>query len=657
MAPSYNPTAQRDETWYRAKVGEPVHERVVPYGRALLTREANFHAKNLTRERVYRGVDLQSQKLAIAALSGAGLGIARLNAIKAIGDTFASRLSKDRPMPGIVVDDSDFELKKRAKKYREFIVGQMRDTEFDALSTRALQDGVKLGIGFTRVDDSDEAVIAERIPVNDLLFDRRELKYGKPRQAIRIQRVARDHLAELFPKSAEWIIERTPASLRRKDDSDADGDGPKAGDLDQYVDTWEAWFPPMVPDSDIGRHVLCVEGKTLVSEQWHEPRFPWSMFQLGDPDWGLYPEGFVDLLIGLQHRVNLIVRDIQLNLAATGRGIWMVNKANDIPVEMLAGASPYKVNFNGPQPPQYIAPQPYNVAQMSALDKFIGWMFDLSGVSRANAESRSTLGAGASGVALDTQYDIDSDRFRIPQANYARYRMHGGQCYLDASARVARRRYEGKGAKRSWVATTWKSRDAIQQLDYSKVVLKEGSYRLRIEPIGFIPDTRAGKIAVVEQLAKAGVIPQWLVPMLFDEPDLAEANRILLAPLKNCLRKMDLLAEVDEPLPMPEQYNDIDIELKVSVAFYNWIQCENAGPEIQERYRTYCDLVTEALKARGPAAAPAAMAPAEQPMPGGVPLMPQGPVMPPAPIGAPPLGGPMPMPGAPPMQPPMTMAA
>lgn len=652
MAPSYNAPITSDAHWMRAKVGEPVHDRLVPFGRALLAREANFHAKNLTRERVYRGVDLQPHKMALAALAGSGMGIARLNAIKAIGDTFASRLSKDRPMPGIVVNDSDFELKKRAKKYREFIVGQMRDTEFDSLSTRALQDGVSLGCGFTRVDDSDHAVIAERIPVNDLLFDRRELKYGKPRQAIRIQRVARDHLAELFPKQKDWIIHRAPASLRRKDDSDVDGDGPKVGDLDDYVDTWEAWFPPMTAESNLGRHVLCIEGATLVTEQWHEPRFPWAMFQLGDPPWGIYPEGFVDLLIGLQHRVNLIVRDIQLNLAATGRGIWMVNKANDIPVEMLGGAAPFKMTYQGSQPPKYEAAQPYNVAQMSALDKFIGWMFDLSGVSRANAESKSSLGAGASGVALDTQYDIDSDRFRIPQANYARYRMNGGQCYMDAAARVARRHYEGKGEKKSWVATTWKSRDAIQQLDYNKVVLKEGSYRLRIEPVGFIPDTRAGKIAVVEQLAKAGVIPQWLVPMLFDEPDLAEANRILLAPLKNCLRKMDLLADVDEDLPMPEQYNDLDIELKVSVAYYNWIQCENAPPEIQERYRTYCDLVTEALKVKGPAAPPMGMAPAEQPLPGGVPLMPQGPVPPPMPIGAPPM---------PPMMPPgpaqMPMAA
>lgn len=644
-------TVQRDEHWYRLPVGAPVHHSVVPYGQALLQKESSFHSKNLARERIYRGVDLQNQKLALAMLERGGMGIARLNATKAICDTFSSRLSKDRPMPG-VVPEGDWYTKQRAAKYREFIVGQMLDTEFDDLSRRALNDGTKLGSGFTRIDDNDDAVFAERIPVNDLLFDRRECKYGKPQQAIRIQRIARDCLLELFPKS-KAAIQRAPASVRRKDDTDVDGDGPKEGDLDDYVDTWEAWYLPTLKESKNGRHALCIdsddaEAGTLVCEQWHEPRFPWAQFQLFDPDWGIYPEGFVDQLIFLQHRVNCIVRDIQLNLAATGRGFFLVNKQNDIPVELLTGMQPYKVNYQGPQPPTWVAPQSYNVAQMSALDKFIGYMYSLTGVSQTNAESKSTLGPGASGVALDTQYDIDSDRFRMPQANYARYRVNGAQCYIDAAARVARHREENKGARRSWVATTWKGRDAIQKLDYNKVVLKEGSYRLRIEPIGFIPDSRAGKLAVVEQLAKAGVIPQWLVPMLFDEPDLNEANRIMLAPIKNALRKMDILVDEDQDLPMPEQYNDLEIELKIVIAYYNWVQCEEAPDSVQERFRQYADLVTDALKKKAPAAPPPMMAPAQQPLPGGVPMMPQGPVMPPTPIGAPntPVMPPQPMPMA-----------
>lgn len=646
-------TIQRDEHWWQLAVGAPVHDHVVTYGRALLKIEHNFHSKNLARERLYRGVSLLQYRMAIAHLERGGFPVARLNALKAICDTFSSRLSKDRPMPGVVTTGNDWKRKRQGQKYREFIVGQMLETEFDDLSRFALDDGTQLGCGFTRIDDSnDDAIVAERIPVNDLLFDRRECTYGKPQQAIRLQRVARWHLAEMFPKHRDYIRHGAPNSVRRPDDNDIDGEGPRYGDLGDYVDTWEAWHPPVIKDSKDGRHVLCVDGQTLVTERWYEPRFPWAQFQLTRPPRGIYPDGFVDQAADLQHTVNRIVRDMQLNLAATGRGFYMVNEANDIPIEMLTGFQPFKLKYKGGTPPQWTAPQPFNVAQVSALDKFIDYMFRFMGVSQANAESRSSLGPGASGVALDTQYDIDSDRFRQPQANYARYRLNAAQGYVDAAARVARRRAEGKGAKKSWVSNVWNGRDAITELDYTKVALDDGDYRLRIEPIGFLPDTRAGKLSVVEQLAKAGVIPQWMVPtLMLDDPDLSEAKRIILAPFRNCLRKMDELADEDLIAPIPEQYNDLELELKISTAFYNWSQSEHAPPEVELRYRDYVDLVVFELKKKNPPAAVPSPADAAMqsippggppappggpllPPPGGVPLMPSGPLPPPIPIGA-----------------------
>lgn len=632
---------KRDQHWYRLPVGAPVHDHVVPYAQLLLERESGFHQKNCAALRIYRGVDIKVNRQAVAALEGAGRGIARLNVAKSICDTFSSRLSKDRPMPGFVVDDSDWELKQKAHKYREFITGQMLETEFDDLSREALHDGTRLGFGFTRIDDDMDSVIAERIPFNDLLFDRRECKYGKPQSGIRIHRIAKDHLAELYPKFAAQI-EHAPSARRCPADEDANA-GPSAGDLDDYVDVYTAIHLPWTPESDNGRRVTCIEGVTLGTEQWHEPRFPWSMFQLVKPDDGIYPDGFIARLAAIQHQINKIVRDIQLNLSATGRGFFLVNEANDIPIEQLTGMMPYKLKHKGGTPPTWVTPTPINMAQLQMLDRFIQAAYDQEGVSKANAESRSALGPGASGVALDTQYDIDSDRFRMPQALYARYRLNGAQGYLDAAARVSRRRAAQKGAKRSWVATTWKGRDAIQRLDYDKVTLKEGSYRLRIEPIGFLPDTRAGKLSVVDQLAKAGVIPQWIVPALFDEPDLIEANKIILAPYKNCLRKMDLLVDVDKDAPMPEAYNDLELELKIATAFYNWVQCENAPEEVQQRFRDYCDAVTELLKAKAPSAQQAVPPPGAvpegmpgpmPPMPGGVPLMPNGPMPAPPMIGA-----------------------
>lgn len=629
-----------DRRWSRAPVEyDRVHEKLVDYAKALLRNHETTHSKNRARERIYEGVELLNNRAAIVSLEAAGVGIAKLNASKSIIDTFVSRLSKDRPMPSFDTTDGDWGLKRKAKRYRQFIVGEMLQTEFDDLSRDALLDGSILGNGYTRID-SDDDVFAERVPVNEILYDVRECRYGKPQQAVRIYRIARDLLAELYP-NAVLEIRLAPPSQRRKDD-----DFEMLGDLEDYVDVWEAWQLPSTKESRDGRHALCIENCTLVFEEWHEPRFPWAHLRLFKPRNGLMGTGFIDQLASLQHRVNCIVRDLQLNIAATGRGFFAVNEANDIATELLTGWQPFKLKFKGAQPPTWNAPQSFNPAQLEALRFFIQQMFDLTGVSQAAATSKSALGAGASGIALDTQYDIDSDRFRMPQANYARYRLDAAQRYIDAAARVARRRESEKGKKRSYVAVSWKSRDAIERLEYSKVELKEGQYCLKIEAVNFLPDTRAGKLAVVEQLAKAGVIEQWLVPTLFDEPDLAQANGILLAPFKNAMRKMDELANEDLPMPIPEHMNDLELELKLVTAYYNRVQEEKAPPAVQDRYLQYEALVREMIKNKNTASlpdgsvAPAGpmmpeMAPAQGPLPGGVPPMPQGPVPVPTMIGAP----------------------
>jgi hypothetical protein len=136
---------------------------------------------------------------------------------------------------------------------------------------------------------------------------------------------------------------------------------------------------------------------------------------------------------------------------------------------MLTGFQPFKLKYKGGTPPTFVTPQPFNQAQLNVLEFFIGKMYDLTGVSQAAADVAVTLGAGASGIALDTQYDIDSDRFRMPQANYARYRLDGAQRYIDAACRVARSASRGQGQEAvSYVAVSWKNRDAIERLEYTR---------------------------------------------------------------------------------------------------------------------------------------------------------------------------------------------
>jgi hypothetical protein len=96
-------------------------------------------------------------------------------------------------------------------------------------------------------------------------------------------------------------------------------------------------------------------------------------------------------------------------------------------------------------------------------------------------------------------------------------------------------------------------------------------------------------------------------------------------------------------VPTPEPYNDLDLEAKISVLFYNMVQNDNAPDEIQDRARQYIDLVQDAVdqKQQGVMQKQAAMAGAATPpgiaggaAPGGAPGGMPG-ITPGAPTGAP----------------------
>lgn len=626
--------ATKESFWFKAAVGEPVHERVVTHGKALRQLYSTAHKRDRVHERLYEGTELRRNAGAMAVLREHGFSAARLNVAQSVVDTVVSRLSKSRATPSIVVDDADWTLKSKAKQYRKFILGEMMATDFDQRSKEALRDGGVIGTGITLIDDEGdgERIICERMLREELFYDPRESKYGQPWNAIRIHRIARDHLIELYPNVADKIIYAPPSEMRPSEELD---DDTRTVDLDDYVDVYEAIHRAR-GEAD-GRRVLCLENETLLSELWECPRFPWATMRWKKPMRGVWAKGLIFALKDIQHRINCIVRDIQMNIQATGRGYFLQQEGHVLPPEMLTGFAPFTMTYSGTREPKWEAPQPFNQAQLGALEFFINQAYELPGTSRLSATSKSSLGAGASGVALDTQYDIESDRYAMEESQYADYRLESAQCFIDASKRVAKKRKADEGKKKCSVYSTgFQKGDAIEKLEHDECSLENDQYRLQLEAVGFLPQTRAGKLSVVGQLSQAGIIPQWLAAALFDEPDLARANRITLGAFWNAEKKMDLLAKPDKEMPTIAPWNDFELELTMCKAYANNAEAENAPPEVIQRYADYLDDIAKAIqnKKKGDAmlappapAMPTAM-PGDPSMPGAQPMLPPGAPMP-----------------------------
>lgn len=653
-------SAEFGVAWHQAELGSAdVHTELVSYGRTVQQAYKASHHWSRCMERIYEARALRRYTGALSALNGrmGGDSLARLNAAGSVVDTITSRLSKRRAMPAFRVDNADWSLKRKAKKYREFILGKMSETEFEELSPQCLQDGSVTGHGITQIDDDGNDVCCERVLRDELLYDPRELKYGKPWQAIRTMRISRDVLAAKFPAFKAQIRDASQ-SVRLSHEQNDDPDVMEMGSLDGYVDVWKAWRRPTDHESGDGRFAMVIDGATLCYEQWDQPRFPFAEFRFKKPQRGYWGLGLIEAVMDLQQRINSIVRAMQMNIDVTSMGSYLVNELYDQPIEMMTGARPFKFGWKGPQgmQPQWKAADPLSPQTIQILEFFIRQIFEIPGVSQSQASSRSSLGTGASGVALDTQYDIESERFAMVERQYAKYRLDAAQLYLDAAGRVAKRRYDEKGKKKSYVAVSapWRRRDAIERLEYKDVEMKSDSYRLEMEPVNYIPDTRAGKYATIQELTQGGIIPQWLAPALYDEPDLQRAQLINCAAYYNQERIMEGLGDKDVPMEdlQPEPYHDLKLAEKMGLAYFNHAQSEiRSGSEdevVIDRYRQYVDAVLDLKSKAASAEAPQAVMP-------GMPMDPMAAMggMPPGappPMGGPPMpvdpGAPIPMPVA-----------
>lgn len=663
-------TTSGSRWWIREPSGDPdaptaIHDEV--FGRALVLKNAwkKMETQDRIHDRIYENRALRpggAMRAAVDALERAGFRSARLFVTTSIVDTFVSRISKKKSMPMFVVDDAEWSLKRKAQRFRKFLHAKLRDSDFERLCPEIVRDCCVRGTGVAYVDEHDRDVLTERVHRHELLLEPREARMGPKgvRQIHWVRQIAREVLAAKFPEFRDAIASAPASKLAGRDASTGD-DWLLSGETaesDDVVDVVFSWHLDSGGDECDGRRAICLEDTTLVYDEWKADRFPFVFLHRYKPMRGFWGRGDVELLADLQARVNAIVRDVQQNLDVHGKIMVAVNEQYDIPVEKLTGRYPYKLLYRGPQPPQWIIPQPVSQGQIQALEILIAKMHDLTGVSMWATSSKNPIGAGASGIALDTFYDIESERHAVFEEDYGHFRLDVARLFLDCGYRVVEREKEHAAReaeeRRKARKRGGKVRDAEERMgwadaggltlkDWDDLALERKHCKMQLEPVSFIPSTRAGKLAAAKELSTSGIVPGWIVPSLFDEPDLAHANRIALAPFNNLERIMEDLADEDKEVTLPEPEHDLEMAVTLGKAFYNRRQAENAPEMILRRYREFTNRAI-ALRDKG-------KTPPAQPTLGGAPP-PGDPAM--TMGGAPPPGGGMMPPemmagGAPPM--------
>lgn len=643
-----------------------VHAKVYPTAARLKAVWRRMARMDREHDIIYENRALRSGgawHAAVRALSSVrDFDSSRLFVTTSIVDTFHARMVKRAPMPMFVVDDAEYSLKQKAHDYRAWLHAKLRTDAGETSRILVMRDAPVRGDGMEYIDDGDDDVIIERTHRSEWLVDPYEAKQGADavRTLYRFRSISRDALIDRFPHFRSKILSAAASPIRPEDSLTSDW---LASEVDMgvrdVVDLVEAWHLGASGEVECtGRKAVCLDGVTLCFDEWEDPRFPIARFAWHSPMVGLWGHGEVERLRGIQGEINQICRDIAMNIAVTGKGIWITPPG--IQPAQLVGYRPFHLEMPaGSRNIEFHHPAPCSPAQLDYLERKITKAHDLTGAAQWFAQGRSPVGAGASAVAIDTMEDSLTERHAVREQNVSRYVVQRSQALIDAARRVSKRLKDGEGRdgqkKRKMVAASWMDKGSLRRLDFADSALAADTYEIGIEPISQIPTTRGGKFAWVSEMIAKGVIPSSQAPALYDEPDIAHANRILLAALKNCERMME---EIGNPakypeLPTPEEWHDLPLLLTYTKAYFNRAQAErppsSAPPEaveyadqIEMRYREFGDAVVELTKKATPPAPPM------DPSMGAPSGMPPDPMA--LPLGAPPID---PMAGAMPPGPPM----
>lgn len=560
---------------------------------------------DLVHKAIYeaRPLGSTSDTLASDQLLRSASAPAQINITKSMVDTATSKIAKRRPYPAIGADDAGWSEKLFAKRATRVLRRKLAQPRIERLKPKIVRDGLLWGTGCVKVVRAGGDVDIERVPRRELVVDPREARYGEPRTLAHVRPVPREVLAEQFPEQAEQIM---AAPIYDRSDLAARYAYDGAGYAD-HVEVIEAWHLPSGPEAEDGCHVIAIRGTVLLRDCWERPRFPFAFFHWSDPVDGFWGQGLVEQLAGIQAKTNDLVRDTQIALYYGAMLKVFVQRNANVNKHHLRARHPVVIEHDGAAP-NYVAPNPVSPVQIQFIDWLITKASDIAGISQLSQSAKNPLGSNASGKALDTMYDIESDRHSMVELSLAMLMCDIGTAIIDEARALAAEVREGELDVKlaSWIA----------EMDWRKVCLDDGSYHLGVEPVNFMPESRAGKLSFVAELSKAGLIPDpTMTAALFDEPDLARANRTNLGPYHNLERVMEGLA--DESTPMldlaPDDYMNIPLGVLMAKGELNDAAALGAPEAVLDRYRQWIDLA-KALPGSGGTSDPNA-APSLQGMP------------------------------------------
>lgn len=619
------PSPVDNSFWWKTPIGSDIHETIYGYVDYLTELSRGEREKDRIHSLLYHTDNVfgpaYASALRLMQTANGGVPV-KLNISKNIVDTLTAKIAKNHPAIKVATDGAQWKCRLKGKRLAKFINAKLSATNFRRLSPVVFRDCLIRGTGVVKTTPDGGEILPERVLKQDIHVDPFEARYGKPRQLHQTYTIAREVVAELFPEKRAEIM-MAQAATRSEDGFDESFHHEPSENMLRVV---ESWHLPSGPDADDGRHSICLQEVTLLHEVWDRPRFPFAFIHWSAPDQGFWGTGLVEELAPIQWELDNTIQCIQESLRLGARMKVILQRSSKIVKSQLNNNIGAIIETSGAAP-QFMAPNPVSDQLFVYLNLLYDKAYEISGLSQLSAQSKLPSQMGDSAIAIQTFYDIETERFSQQALAYRNLYLDVAELYIDTAKTIYENDEDYSG--------NWADRSLVEKIPWGDVDMDRDEFSLQLEAVNFLPETRAGKLAALKELHSIGIVPVDLVGPTIESPDLERVYRTVNSAYNNIDSMIEQLEDVDAEMPEPEPFHNLQLGIQLVKAAYNEAQAAKAPESVLERFQEWLVNANAVLTQTNAPSGPEA--PGAQPAQGGAAL--------PAPVPNP--AAPLPPSGAP----------
>lgn len=525
------------------------------------------------------------------------------NVAKSATDTLHSQVVRSAVRPRIQANGGNKTMRDKAKNLQKWVDYQFRRNDVREEMGKVAHDALTYGTGAGKVYRDGTKIYFERVFPGELFVDAGEAAYGKPSQMLQTKLVDCHTLTKRFPDH-KYAIKAAASSTRTGITQDLGLSGMLG--TTPMVQVYEVWL--LDGRGGTGKHALCIEGATLVFEDYKYDHFPFVFINHTDRKRAFWGIGVVEELFGLQVQIDTLMwrADEALRLATAPK--MFVSRGANIKSDTVSNRIGEIVYYSGEKPHIY-APTPVSRDIWQQIDQAFMRGHQLVG---ADVGLMGQIPSGLeTGAAVREAVDAGAMRFSALLKRWEQSHLKLANYMIELGKEIYK-------SNKNYSVVANKDKYTIAEVKWKDIDLEYDQYVLSVDPASSLPLLPSGRIAMVTDLADRQYISPATALRLIDFPDLDEELSLARAASDAIDQAIERMLD-DGTQETPEPFMDLQLALKKVQTAYNRALSWDVPNERLALLRNYMNAVKQMMDQALAASAvgvPPAGAPVEPPAPG-----------------------------------------